>query len=329
MAVFSGKTILIAPLDWGLGHATRCVPLIRQLSESNRVIVGVTDLNRDFFRQHFPQLQHVELPSYRIRYSSTWPAWLKILQQFPTIKKVIQNEQQLLDQLVKDLQLEVVISDNRFGLYNAATRNVFITHQLNVRSPFFMNLAGKINRSYIHRFNEVWVPDHENANQRLSGWLSDRSGIHIPVKYIGPQSALQHLTDHRLPQKKTDYLLLLSGPEPQRTLLEKQLVERFRATKQHIVLVRGSKTAKSLQAGNVSVIDLASGAQLRRLILSAETILCRSGYSTLMDLHLMGKKNLILVPTPGQTEQEYLAEHWERQFGARRLLQRHVKDFTP
>lgn len=312
--MISQKNILIAPLDWGLGHASRCVPLIKELSKNNRIIIGSTPLNRDLFKSYFPSHTQVELPSYAIRYSAYAPAWLKILLQSQSIKAVIAGENKTLQQLVKQHALDVVISDNRFGLYHSGTENIFITHQLNIQSPMFSALANRINRNYIHRFNRLWVPDYEAKDQRLSGRLSDADEIKIPVEYIGPQSALQIIETGAESTHTIDYLLLLSGAEPQRSILEMLLVEKFRDAKHKVVLVRGTHTGAPVENGNIQVINTAYGEELRQLILSAGSIVCRSGYSTLMDLHLLGKKKLILIPTPGQTEQEYLASYWRNKF---------------
>ena len=315
---------MIAPLDWGLGHASRCVPLIKALSENNTVIIGSTLLNRDLFKSYFPSHPQFELPSYNIRYSAYAPAWLKILLQSQSIKAAIAEEQKALQQAVKQHALDVVISDNRFGLHHSGTENIFVTHQLNVQSPVFSRLANRINRNYMHRFNRVWVPDYEARDQRLSGRLSDADEIKIPVEYIGPQSALQIIEASDEPKQAIDYLLLLSGAEPQRSILETLLIKKFRDTKYKVVLVRGTHTAAPLESGNMQVVNTAYGVELKQLIVSAHRIVCRSGYSTLMDLHLLGKKELILIPTPGQTEQEYLADYWHDKFLCTAVKQKHI-----
>lgn len=321
--MLSGKTIFISPLDWGLGHSTRCVPIIKDLLKNNNVIIGVSELNKFFFEEHFPTLQKIDLPSYNIQYSKNLPVWLKVLFQFSKIKRVIDKENKLLKEIIKENKIDLVISDNRFGLYNKNVESIFITHQLNIMSPVFLGLATKKNQEYIHHFNKVWVPDHKNENERIAGQLSNSKDIKIPVEYIGPQSALKDL-EIKPSSKKIEYLVLLSGVEPQRSNLEKKLVEKFKDHDKKIVLVRGSKSELVLSNKNIEVFNFAFGAELKQLLITAETIICRSGYSTLMDLHVLGKKKMILIPTPGQTEQEYLAYYWKEKFGAKVIMQKAI-----
>lgn len=298
-----------------MGHASRCVPIIQDLKKNNEVIIGVTKLNDFFFESYFPELQKITIPSYNISYSKNIPLWLKLALQWPAINKVIRKEHLVLQQIIHEHKIDLVISDNRFGLFSKSIESIFITHQLHLKVPLFSFFANKLNKKYIHCFNEVWVPDFEDVKARLAGDLSSSEGINLPVKYIGPQSALTISTTHQL-QNKFDYLILLSGVEPQRTILEKKCLRVFKDSHKKIVLVRGSKVEGKISSQNISVIDFVAGDALKDLILHAETIICRSGYSTLMDLCLLNKKQIILIPTPGQTEQEYLANYWKNKFGA-------------
>jgi len=325
--LISNKTIFISPIDWGLGHASRCVPLIHELKKNNRVILGVTELNAFLFDQYFPELEKVTLPSYAISYSKILPLWFKLLLQWPKINKVIKQENDQLHEIVNTYSIDLVISDNRFGLFSKSIESIFITHQLQLKTPLFSIFANKLNKKHIHCFNEVWVPDFEDVKARLAGDLSRSEGIKLPVKYIGPQSALTISTTHKL-QNKFDYLILLSGVEPQRTILEKICLRVFKHSHKKIVLVRGSNITAKNSSQNISVIDFVAGDELKDLILHAETVICRSGYSTLMDLCLLNKKQIILIPTPGQTEQEYLANYWKANFGATVFVQKNfAKNF--
>lgn len=326
--MLSGKTIFISPLDWGFGHSTRCVPIISNLLKTNKVIIGVTDVNKQFFDLYFPDIQKINVPSYGIKYSKLLPVWLKILFQFSKIKSVIRQEQKLLEKIVIENSIDVVISDNRFGLFNKQTENIFITHQIKIVAPFFSGYATKFNLNYIHNFSRVWVPDHKNRSERLSGNLSDSDAVSIPVEYIGPQSALSIFDLDIATIDRSDYLILLSGVEPQRTILENSLIDKFKFSNKKITLVRGSDTEVKIENKNISVINFAYGAELKKLILSAETIICRSGYSTLMDLNFLKKEKLILVPTPGQTEQKYLAQYWKEKFNAKVYLQDQLTQIT-
>ena len=324
--MLKGKTILVAPLDWGMGHATRCVPIIRQLIQDNTVLLGVTKVSKVIFDEEFPQLKQVELPSYQIEYSSVLPLWLKLALDSPRIAGIVLQENKALEKIIEEHKIDVVVSDNRFGLYNSKVHSIFITHQLFLKTPIFNLPAQVINKNYILKFDEVWVPDLEDESESLSGALSHGDHYHKNVKYIGPQSRLKDCKTES-PLKKYDILILLSGPEPLRTDLEKLLIQNFSESDKKIALARGvlrDRDKGSLRkeaVGNMDMFDIPEKEKLKGLILNSERIICRSGYSTLMDMYALEKTNLMLIPTPGQTEQEYLAGYWWQKFGAKYLHQ--------
>lgn len=320
LSIISGKHIFISPLDWGLGHATRCVPLIHQLKKENTVIVGVTESHQSFFDQWFPELKKIQVPSYHIRYSAFFPAWMKILSESGKIQRVIHEEHRLMDSIIKRHAIDLVISDNRYGFYSLDVHSVLMTHQLNIFSPLLASLANRKNKKFLAPFHEVWVPDYEEKSLSLAGNLSHPDHhIHPNIKYIGPLSRLEHVLFEE--SESYDYLFLLSGPEPQRTLLENLVLTRMKHYQGRWALVRGSNlliSEPSPQQDNLSVINFPSDEKIKSLILNSKKIVCRSGYSTLMDLHLLNKnkKDIILVPTPGQTEQEYLAYYWHKKYSS-------------
>lgn len=329
--MFSNKTIFYGALDWGLGHATRSVPIIKQLLKNNTVILGVTPLTGKIFDEEFPQLKKIDLPAYDIKYSSILPLWLKMGLSSPRISRIIAAEHKLLSNIISENKIDVLISDNRFGLYSEKIHSVFITHQLFLKAPVFENFGSKLNQKYINNFNEVWVPDYDgsaNSPENLSGELSHGKILpHKNIKYIGAQSRLQDVICE-VEKDKYDYLILLSGPEPTRTQLEKELLKVISASKKRIAFVRGSEFGVRSSEKDIEVFDFPKKEELKKLILSSEKIICRSGYSTLMDMHLLGKKELILIPTPGQTEQEYLAEYWKNKFGTEHLSQNKISTFN-
>jgi uncharacterized protein (TIGR00661 family) len=324
--LISGRTIFISPLDWGFGHATRCVPIIHSLRKNNKVIIGVTPLNQKFFEEQFPDLLKIEVPSYNIYYSKRIPVWIEVLIQWSSIKAVVKEEKKCLNRIMQEHPIDLVISDNRFGLYSEKVESIIISHQLNVIAPFLSFWPQKVNRDHIHRFNKVWVPDYADEKKRLSGILSDSSKIKIPVEYIGPLSLLEGIPVETKTEK-IDNLILLSGIEPQRSILEKILIEKLYHLGKRTVLIRGKRDASKLNCEGIEVIDFVAGAELKKLILAANRVICRSGYSSLMDLHVLGKTNLVLIPTPGQTEQEYLADLWKKKFNAVSIAQNKVQSF--
>lgn len=319
--MFSDKTIFISALDWGLGHSTRCVPLIRELKKNNRIIIGVTPITRPVFEEEFPTLEKINVPAYDIKYSSFLPLWLKLLTDWRRISSVIKKENTLLDNIIEKYKIDVVISDNRFGLHSKKTHCIFVTHQLFLKTPFANAVAQHINRKYILNFDEVWVPDYEDALQSLNGGLSHGKHFHKNIKYIGPKS---RLTKTNPAEKKYDYLVLISGPEPQSTKLKNMLLHKiagFPDLKFALVSPSGTK----INADNMDVFIAPTNQQLSEIICASEKIICRSGYSTLMDLHQLDKKKLVLIPTPGQTEQEYLAEYWHKKYFSETCKQNNIK----
>lgn len=302
--------VLVAPLDWGLGHATRCIPIIRELLSMNCTVFLAADGKvKALLEAEFPQLPVLPLQGYHIRYASTsWGLPFRIVAQIPGIISTIKKEQKWLQKVVQQQGINAVISDNRFGLHHPNIRSVFITHQLLIKAPLKIIEAflQKINYHYIHRFDECWVPDAE-GKRNLAGLLS-----HPPVKpkialrYIGPLSRFKTNSS----EKEAYVLIILSGPEPQRTLWENQLLRELKEYTGPVVLVRGLPTeGEDMQApANVLVYNHLPAQQLEPVIGKASFIISRCGYSTVMDIAALQKQS-ILVPTPGQTEQEYLARY--------------------
>lgn len=305
------KRVLIAPLDWGLGHTARCIPIIKELlKQQHEVIFAGTQKQFDFVSQHQIKLKHVELFSYNVSYSKRLPQWIKIGSQINKFKAKVKAEHQWLDNFLSKEKIDVVISDNRYGLYSKHVRSIFIGHQLSIKSPFLQKKINTIHANYINKFNECWVPDDAKLN--LSGELSVNSKITIPIKQIGILSRFDNIDSNK--KKEFDIILLLSGMEPQRSILEQKLIEQFSLTNYTIALVRGTNSKPKQTINNIKTFYLLDSDELQQLIEASETIVCRSGYSSIMDLVHFTKK-IIFIPTPGQTEQEYIAKHLKNKFG--------------
>lgn len=317
--MLNNKTIFISALDWGLGHATRCVPLIKQLMVNNTVIIGVTKTTALVFNEEFPELTKVDIEPYKITYSKVLPLFVKLALDAPRILSVIKIENKQLTQFIKQYHIDVVISDNRFGLYHKNVQCIYITHQFNLKAGWFSFIANKIHHHFIKKFDAVWLPDFEDERNCLAGELS-RNHSSKSVKYLGTLSRLPLVENTT---EIFDYLCLLSGPEPLRTELENSLLKQAALSHKKIGLVRGTNSAlNQVVAKNVTVFNMPTASELSRLISTSKTIICRSGYSTLMDLHHLKKQNLILIPTPGQSEQKYLANYWQEKFSAKVIQQK-------
>ncbi|MGZ5197427.1 MAG: glycosyltransferase [Kaistella sp.] len=322
--MFQGKTIFVSPMDWGLGHPSRCVPIIHGLKTHYKIILGVTPLTKIIFDEEFPDLEKINVPSYNIKYSSILPLSIKLLSDWPKISGVIKEEHALLDKLITEHKIDSVVSDNRFGMYSKKIHSVFITHQMFLKAPFANSLAQNKNKKFILNFNEIWVPDSEDETKSLAGELSHGKHFHEKISYIGPKSRLRKLPSTK---KEIDCLFLLSGPQPELSNFATILLDKAKENPE-LKFAFVSPEAHGTNSKNLETFISPSKEQLSQLIADSEKIICRSGYSTLMDLHHLQKKNIILVPTPGQTEQEYLAKYWEKKFGTTRILQNKLKKFV-
>lgn len=304
-------TILIAPLDWGLGHATRCIPIIHALIRKNcNILIAAEGKVKSLLSKEFPQLQFIDLKGYRVQYSkNSWMLPFRIGKQIPKILSTIQYENERLKEIVKEQNVHGIISDNRYGFYHERIPSVFITHQLRIRTPFgkwVNDFLQKLNFQYINRFSECWVPDNETETN-LSGELShSQKKPSVPLKFIGPLSRFQNSSAG----EEKGVLILLSGPEPQRTIFENLLVQQLNEYKDPVVLVRGLPGERSQLklSSNISVHNHLPAEEFNKKMNEASIVISRCGYSTVMELARLRKKS-ILIPTPGQTEQEYLAKH--------------------
>jgi uncharacterized protein (TIGR00661 family) len=309
------KRILVAPLNWGLGHATRCIPLIKELVANGcDVLIAASGSVKTLLEAEFPHLQFLDINNYNISYSRK-RIWLtlKLFWQIPGILRTIYTENRWLKAAVKAYKPDGVIADNRFGLHHKTVSCVYITHQLTIKAPGRLGkwLAQKIHYHYINKFSQCWVPDAEELPY-LAGKLSHPAlKPAIPVHYLGTLSRFERLP---IQQKLYDLLIIISGPEPQRTVFEKILLKELAAYTGRALLVRGLPGSDSVlqhQQQNLQVVNHLSSGELCLAIHQSLLVLSRSGYTTVMDLVKLRQK-AILVPTPGQAEQEYLADYLQQ-----------------
>jgi uncharacterized protein (TIGR00661 family) len=306
------KRILVAPLNWGIGHACRCIPIIKALLKNNFEVVLASDQEALLLLQkEFPFLESVALPAYNISYSTEKKQFkIHLIKQLPKIYLAIKAEHKATKQIIKDFKIDVLISDNRLGVYSKNIPSVFITHQLNVLSGSTTFLSSKFHKYFIKKFKECWIPDFENS-PNLSGKLSHFSAKKqpIPIKYIGALSRF-YLKPIDI---KYDILVLLSGPEPQRSLLAEKLLKELKISSKKIVFVRGKIEEKQTVTteGSISIYNFLGSEDLQTILNETDLVICRSGYTSIMDLAKL-QKRAFFIPTPGQFEQEYLADHLEQ-----------------
>ncbi len=300
------KNIVVAPLNWGLGHATRCIPVIREL-----IACGFTPILASdgaallLLQKEFPNLESIILPSYGITYPKNGKYFtIKLLLSLPKLLLAIQKERKIIADLVANRSVKGIISDNRFGVRNTKVPSVYMTHQLKVLSGVFTFWSTTIHEYVIKKFDECWVPDVAESSN-FSGVLGHFKRSRFGVEYMGILSRFQY----QKTEINIDYLVLLSGPEPQRGMLEQKLFSEFKNTDKKVVFVLGKVKGMQtcIQEGNITIYNYMLSKELSATILQSEVVIARSGYTTIMDLAILQKK-AFFIPTPGQFEQLYLAK---------------------
>jgi uncharacterized protein (TIGR00661 family) len=303
------KRILVAPLNWGLGHATRCVPIIRALLQQNAcVVIGGDGMALAYLKAEFPNLKSISIPDLKIQYPKSGGYLLYFALRLPKLFAQVKKENRLLKKLVRQHEIDGIISDNRYGLYHAQKPSALITHQLFIETTSFKKTVHAIVGKLIQKFTVCWVPDDAEENN-LSGRLSHSQKVNPKVIFVGLLSRFQVSENKKDIQRKV--IAVLSGPEPFRTQLETLLIDELTKLKGKSLIVRGviaEKNEKVRVNNHVNTIDYLAEKELLRETLQSELVIARSGYSSIMDLVALHQK-AILIPTPQQTEQEYLAKH--------------------
>ena len=350
---------LVAPLNWGLGHAARCVPLVqRLLDEGHEVVLGGDGESLTLLRRHFPKLRYVYLAPLNLRYSKSGRQVWAMVRSLPQLIRWAIKDHALLKAVLREEPFDYVISDNRFGLYlqspipnpQLPTTNhqlpitIYITHQLHIFLPrgwkWAEGIASRMHARIYRRYNKVWVPDYEDYDLSLAGELSHPQSSNLQIskssalqisglEYIGPLSRFSNLqsptpnpqspiTNHQLPITNYqspipyDIVAVLSGLEPQRTILEKEIITRFQGSDQRVLVVQGlmNRPNTRFKRANITMVPYLGDKELAAALCGASRIIVRSGYSTVMDLDALGllqSQNIEFIPTQGQPEQEYLA----------------------
>ena len=338
------KTILVCPLDWGLGHATRCIPIIHEFLNNNcKVIIGTSGKQKILLQQEFPNLTFLKLKGYEVEYPISGSMALKMLLQLPKINSAIKEDHCWLAKIIDEHQMDLVISDNRYGLWSNKVKCILITHQIFVKAPVGEGWIENVLKNYFDKFSEIWIPDVEGENN-LSGDLSHKKPLPNKFKFIGVLSRFSNKivtssvpplsgTYREVGKEEYNIMVIISGPEPQRTIFEKLVIEQLQKTQLRAVVLRGlpeknviaNEVRQSAQIEkiasldslprndeNIKIFNHFETEEFLNYLQKSKVVISRSGYSTIMDLAILGKK-AILVPTPGQTEQEYLAKyHFEK-----------------
>ena len=310
------KKVLYTVLDWGLGHATRSVLVIQAfLRKGFEVSIAGEGNSLALLKKEFPELSFYPLEGIQVRYNNSS---LKILLQTPRLVKAIRDEHEQVVKLCNAIQPDLIISDNRYGAWHPSIPSIFIGHQLYLQAPnalskFAEPFLFSLHHQFLKRFNKIWIPDYP-GKENLSGILSHHPSIEksLTCEYTGALSRLQPTTNR---SSNIDYevAVLLSGPEPQRSYFEEACINEAKRLNKKTIIIRGVPTEKSTTSiDNITLVPHLSNDQLSEVLSQAKYIVCRSGYSTLMDLATL-KKSALCIPTPGQTEQIYLANYLAEQ----------------
>lgn len=303
------KTVLITPQHWGLGHITRSIPVIRYfINQQWHVLLASSGAGNDLLRKEFPELQVFELPDYGISYPSKNMYWNMLIQLWKMHRAIV-LEHFKIRSIAKAHHVDLIVSDARLGAAQKGIYSIIISHHLHFPLGYrlFEWMSDTWMRLFYILYDQLWIPDYP-GDINLSGDLAHkyRSKKHF---FVGPLSRFKPL---EVPAKY-NIAFVLSGPEPQRSYLEQKILEQcHHLLHKKMILVRG--TNQSIQGtipAHLEIIDLAVSEPLNEIMCASDLIVCRSGYSTLLDLCVI-KKPALLIPTPGQPEQIYLAEELKR-----------------
>jgi len=304
----SAKKILICPLNLGLGHATRVIPVVQRLIElGHHVIIGADGRAEALLKSEFSDLEFINFPDYGIRYSNYFSPVTSLFFQFPKLIYGIFRENRRLRNIIDKFHINIVISDNRYGLYSNKVPTVLITHQILIKPPswlkFFDIWIWWIVTGWAQKFTHTWIPDRQNAPY-LSGDLSHKYPLPENGKYIGLLAAV---TDEK--PEISDLLILISGPEPARTEFERIVLDQLNGLVNiKTVVLLGKPEGGKERSGPYTIFSHLDRKRISALIKGANLIISRPGYTTVMEVAVLGKK-AFWVPTPGQTEQEYLCKY--------------------
>lgn len=318
----ASSTVLVCPMEWGLGHTVRLVPVIEQaLSLGWQVILGADGMALDFLRDRFPALPWVRIPFYPVRYAATRRFFLTLLSQLPGIIRAVRHNRNQLKALVTEKKIDLVITDHRYGMTHPDIPTVFITNQLWLKAPKGLSwgepLVYSIHKRILRKFTQIWIADFAEA-PGLTGKLTHPRKLPKQAHYVDPISRLGTIEPKDPGWGPVDQLAIISGPEPQRTLLEREVSGLFKTLPGRSVILKGKPSSghliekpssSTVPKASSEIIECAHAPDetIAWLLKNARTIVCRPGNSSLSDLLTLGRTAL-LVPTPGQTEQEYVAQ---------------------
>lgn len=305
--------VFVAALDWGLGHATRVIPIIDYFLEQGwEVWIGGKGDALALLKRRYPFLKWINIPSYTVGYAGRFWQILYFLFRLPVFLYWNRREHILLRRAFMNNEPDLIVSDNRYGFYLKDIPSVLISHQLRPELPrplfFLKKFAYRQIARYIRHFEACWVPDFK-GERSLSGRLSQLPKMNtVGLDYLGPLSRFMGLKTGK-PDTKYDGMLLLSGPEPHRSGMKQTFIQQaLQMPSKKFLVVEGDIHGSAGKEINIDIVPVMDTTTLYPYFISVPLLICRSGYSTIMDLAATGRK-AVLIPTPGQPEQVYLARY--------------------
>jgi UDP:flavonoid glycosyltransferase YjiC (YdhE family) len=289
------------------------IPVIdRYISGGSSVILGGSGKSGELLKEAFPLLPFLEVPSVEIKYKGKgmFP-FMSLLWQLPAMIVSVYKEHQHIKKIVSQYPVDIIISDNRYGLYCKKVHCIFVTHQISPVLPLMFKWAEyflyRILRTAIHKYNECWIPDFSGADN-LTGNLSHRFRLPHNARFIGILSRFTKIFPSDALDPGYKLVIILSGPQPQLRDFTQSIIEQTGRLKCKALIITGLQHGIPSYSRQISVVPHLGIAEFKNALLHADVIVCRAGYSGIMDLFALGK-SAVLVPTPGQTEQLYLAEY--------------------
>ena len=315
---FVGRNIMVSPLDWGLGHAARMVPVVRMLSQKNRVTVVCGPNAKEFLDAELLNIEIITINDRLIRYPAHRITIFTMLSWLPVLAVNAIREHFFVKRIIQKQGIDTIISDNRYGLIFRRLECYFVTHQVYPKLPngfgAIEKLLGALHRLYLQRFTKCLIPDFETGFSLSGNLAGNRVGDNPKFVKVGILSRFCNYPQNK--EKVYDILILISGQENQRTVFERSLLDKIKDSSKRILLVRGvsENTLPLKDFNNVVFKNMLTSDALADAITSSKLVVCRSGYSTILDLVALNAP-AVLIPTPGQTEQEYLAEWLDGKLG--------------
>lgn len=299
------KKVCISPLNWGMGHVSRCISIINKLIEQkNSVYFAGSAPQSNVINNYFGnKINYLELKEYPFKFSNKGNFGLDILLNYRKLSQHLKYENDQLSKWYKNYQFDIIIADHRYGFYNKNSYSIFLTHQTFLPLPYYLNYINVFHRNKLKKFNKIWVPD--NFDRKLTGKLS-KPLKKIKTDYIGPISRFELYKTSEYSEYKNHTLIVISGPDPYAKLFFEEQFE-LHSNSKNTLFILPRKLNSKFEGTSQSIIYSTNWRTVDQLFLDAKKIISRSGYSTIMDNYFL-KKECEYYPTKGQLEQEYLSK---------------------